>query len=326
MPESLVVHVHEVGGPEALTIESRYVGEPGPGEVKIRNSHIGLNFIDVYFRTGLYPQPQSPFVSGSEAAGEVVAVGDGVEHLKNGDRVAYVIPGGAYAEERLAPADRVVALPDGVSNQAAAAMMLKGMTVRYLFKNSFPIQPGQKALFHAAAGGVGLIACQWAKAMGIELVGTAGTAEKCARAVEMGASACINYRDDDWVAQARAHTGDAGFPVVYDSVGKLTFEPSLDCLAPFGALISYGNASGAVTDVNLGTLAAKGSLYVQRPTLFAYIATAQGLAACAKDLFDLVESGAVKPVIGATMPIAEVAEAHRALEARETSGSIVLEV
>ena len=324
MSQSMVVNVHEVGGPEKLVIESQQVGDPGPGQVKIQTTHVGLNFIDVYFRTGLYPQPTSPFVPGCEAAGNVIAVGDNVDGLTVGDRVAYVIPGGAYAEQRLVDAEKLVKLPDGISNETAAAIMLKGMTVRYLFKRSFPLQAGQKALFHAAAGGVGLIACQWAKALGAELVGTAGSADKCQRAIDMGASACLNYRDADWVEQAQALTGGSGFAVAYDSVGKATFEPSLDCLSKFGTLVSFGNASGPVTDVNLGVLAAKGSLYVQRPTLFAYIADRAGLEESAQDLFDVVLSGDVEPIIGGTMPMAQIAEAHKALEARETTGSIVL--
>lgn len=324
MSQSMVVNVHNVGGPEQLMLESQQVGQPGPDEVKIQTTHVGLNFIDVYFRTGLYPQPASPFVPGCEAAGEVVAVGDNVDDLRVGDRVAYVIPGGAYAEQRVVHADKLVKLPNGISNETAAAIMLKGMTVRYLFKRSFPLLAGQKALFHAAAGGVGLLACQWAKALGAELVGTAGSAEKCQRAIDMGANACLNYRDADWVQQAQALTGGEGFAVAYDSVGKATFEPSLDCLAKFGTLVSFGNASGPVTDVNLGVLAAKGSLYVQRPTLFAYISDRAGLVESAQDLFDVVLSGDVKPVIGGTMPMSQIAEAHRALEARETTGSIVL--
>ena len=324
MSQSMVVNVHEVGGPEKLVIESQQVGDPGPGQVKIQTTHVGLNFIDGYFRTGLYPQPTSPFVPGCEAAGNVIAVGDNVDGLTVGDRVAYVIAGGAYAEQRLVDAEKLVKLPDGISNETAAAIMLKGMTVRYLFKRSFPLQAGQKALFHAAAGGVGLIACQWAKALGAELVGTAGSVDKCQRAIDMGASACLNYRDADWVEKAQALTGGAGFAVAYDSVGKATFEPSLDCLAKFGTLVSFGNASGPVTDVNLGVLAAKGSLYVQRPTLFAYIADRAGLEESAQDLFDVVLSGDVKPIIGGTMPMAQIAEAHQALEARETTGSIVL--
>ena len=324
MSASMVVNVHEIGGPDALTIERREVDAPGPGQVKIQTTHVGLNFIDVYFRSGLYPQSSTPFVPGCEAAGDVIAIGPDVDTVKVGDRVAYVAAGGAYAEQRLIDADRLVQLPEGISNQTAAALILKGMTVHYLFKRSFPIQPGQLALFHAAAGGVGLIACQWAKALGVRLVGTAGNEAKCQRAIDMGATACLNYRDDAWVAQARDLTNGAGFSVVYDSVGKATFDASLDCLAPFGSLISFGNASGPVTDVSLGTLAAKGSLYVQRPTLFHYIAERHDLLSTASDLFDVVLAGQVKPIIAEVLPMTSVADAHRALEARETTGSVIL--
>ena len=320
---SKAVVIHKTGGLEALTIEEREVGMPGPGELRVRNTHIGLNFIDVYFREGLYGS-ETPFVLGQEGAGHVTDIGEGVTGFKVGDRVAYV-NAGAYAEERLIDASKVVVLPDGVSNETAAAIMLKGMTVQYLFKQSYAIQPGQTCLFHAAAGGVGLLACQWAKALGIKLIGTAGSAEKCKLAIDNGAAHCVNYRDDNWVEQVRDLSG-GGVPVVYDSVGQATLEGSLDCLKPFGFFITFGNASGAISGVAPGMLASRGSLYMQRPTLFAYIASRAQLNRVAGDLFNVVQSGGVTPVIGRRLPFAEVAEAHRSLEARETIGSTILEV
>ncbi|MGB1156121.1 MAG: quinone oxidoreductase family protein [Alphaproteobacteria bacterium] len=320
---SKAVVIHKTGGLEALTIEEREVGMPGPGELRVRNTHIGLNFIDVYFREGLYGS-ETPFVLGQEGAGHVTDIGEGVTGFKVGDRVAYV-NAGAYAEERLIDASKVVVLPDGVSNETAAAIMLKGMTVQYLFKQSYAIQPGQTCLFHAAAGGVGLLACQWAKALGVKLIGTAGSAEKCKLAIDNGAAHCVNYRDDNWVEQVRDLSG-GGVPVVYDSVGQATLEGSLDCLKPFGFFITFGNASGAISGVAPGMLASRGSLYMQRPTLFAYIASRAQLNRVAGDLFNVVQSGGVTPVIGRRLPFAEVAEAHRSLEARETIGSTILEV
>ena len=320
---SKAVVIHKTGGLEALTIEEREVGMPGPGELRVRNTHIGLNFIDVYFREGLYGS-ETPFVLGQEGAGHVTDIGEGVTGFKVGDRVAYV-NAGAYAEERLIDASKVVVLPDGVSNETAAAIMLKGMTVQYLFKQSYAIQPGQTCLFHAAAGGVGLLACQWAKALGVKLIGTAGSAEKCKLAIDNGAAHCVNYRDDNWVEQVRDLSG-GGVPVVYDSVGQATLEGSLDCLKPFGFFITFGNASGAISGVAPGMLASRGSLYMQRPTLFAYISSRAQLNRVAGDLFNVVQSGGVTPVIGRRLPFAEVAEAHRSLEARETIGSTILEV
>jgi len=321
---SKAVIIHKTGGLEALTIEDREVGMPAEGEIRIQQTHIGLNFIDVYFREGIYGT-DTPFVLGAEAAGHVTDVGSGVNGIKVGDRVAYVTTGGAYAEERLLDASKAVVLPEGVSNEAAAAIMLKGMTVQYLFKQSYAIQPGQKCLFHAAAGGVGLLASQWAKALGVDMIGTAGSAEKCQLALDHGAKHCVNYRDDNWVEQVRDLSG-GGVPVAYDSVGQSTLEGSLDCLKPFGYFITFGNASGPITGVAPAMLASRGSLYMQRPTLFAYIATRAQLSRVAGDLFSVVQSGDVKPVIGRRLPFAEVAEAHRGLEARETIGSTILEV
>ena len=320
---SKAVIIRKTGGLEALTMEDRDVGMPGEGEIRVRNTHIGLNFIDVYFRDGLYPG-ELPFVLGSESAGEITDVGPGVDGFKVGDRVASLAPG-AYAEERLIPAEKAMLLPEGVSNEAAAASLLKGMTVRYLLKQSYAIQPGQTCLFHSAAGGVGLIACQWARALGVKLIGTAGTAEKCQLALDNGAAHCINYRDDDWVEQVLA-LSDGGVPVVYDSVGQATLEGSLNCLKPLGYFITFGNSSGAIAGVAPSALASRGCLYMQRPTLFAYIATRAQLNRVAGDLFSVMQSGDVEPVIGRRLPFAEVAEAHRGLEARETIGSTILEV
>ncbi|MAV46507.1 MAG: quinone oxidoreductase [Alphaproteobacteria bacterium TMED89] len=320
---SKAVVIHQTGGREVLTIEDREVGMPGPGQLRIRNTHIGLNYIDVYFREGLYGT-DTPFVPGAEGAGYITDIGEGVKGFKVGDRVATVV-NGAYCEERLVEADKAVILPEEVSNEAAAAIMLKGMTVQYLFKQSYAIQPGQSCLFHAAAGGVGLLACQWAKAINVKLIGTAGTGEKCQLALDHGAAHCVNYRDEDWVEQVRELSG-GGVPVVYDSVGKSTVEGSLDCLKPLGYFITFGNASGPVRDFSAAMLASRGSLYMQRPTLFTYIASRAQLNRVAGDLFNVVRSGDVKPVIGRRLPLAEVAEAHRGLEARETIGSTILEV
>lgn len=320
---SKAIIIRKTGGLEALRIEDRDVGKPGEGEIRIRNTHIGLNFIDIYFRNGLYPS-ELPFVPGSESVGEITDIGPGVNGFKVGDRVASLAPG-AYAEERLIPADKTVLLPDDISNEAAAAALLKGMTVQYLLKQSYAIQPGQTCLFHSAAGGVGLIACQWARAMGVTLIGTAGSAEKCQLALDHGATHCINYLDDDWVEQVRELSG-GGVPVVYDSVGQTTVEGSLDCLKPLGYFITYGNSSGAIAGVAPSALAARGSLYMQRPSLFAYISTRAQLNRVAGDLFSVMQSGDVKPVVGQRLPFVEVAEAHRRLEARETTGSTILEI
>ena len=321
------VVVNQFGGPEALVLAERPVGEPGPGEIRIRHHACGLNFIDVYQRTGLYPLPL-PAALGMEAAGVVEAVGEGVTHLAPGDRAAYASqPPGAYSEARVMPARSVVRLPDDISFETGAAMMLKGLTVQYLLKKTLPqagLQAGDHVLFHAAAGGVGLIACQWAKALGLRLIGTAGSDEKCALALEHGASDAINYRSEDFVARVKEITGGRGVKVVYDSVGADTFVRSLDVLQPFGLAANFGNASGKVPPIDLGLLAAKGSLYVSRPTLFTHIATRESTQAMADDLFAVVRSGAVKIRIDQRYPLAEVAEAHRALEARATTGCSVL--
>ncbi|QFS83873.1 Quinone oxidoreductase 1 [Roseivivax sp. THAF40] len=318
------VIIEEHGGPEVFKVVDREVGDPGPGEVRIRHEAAGLNFIDVYQRTGLYPM-QLPQALGMEAAGVIEAVGEGVTHLKEGDRAAYAAqPPGAYCEARVMPAAQVCKLPDGIDFDTGAAMMLQGLTTQYLFHRTTPIAKGDTVLFHAAAGGVGLIACQWAKSEGIRLIGTAGTDEKCQLALDHGADACINYRDGDWAAKVQELTDGKGVHVVMDAVGADTFEGSLNSLRPLGMMISFGNASGPVPPFNIGELGPKGSLKITRPTLFTHIAdhaTCQEMAAM---LFDKVESGAVKIRIDQRFALEDVADAHRTLEARKTTGSTIL--
>ncbi|MFC3613714.1 quinone oxidoreductase family protein [Lutimaribacter marinistellae] len=315
---------HETGGPEILRLEDRTLGEPGAGEIRIRQKACGLNFIDTYQRSGLYPM-DLPHALGMEAAGVVEAVGPGVDHLKPGDRAAYAAtPPGAYAEARVMPAAQVCPLPEGIGFDTGAAMMLKGLTVEYLFHRTTPISKGDTVLFHAAAGGVGLIACQWARSEGITLIGTAGTDEKCQLALDHGATHCINYRTEDFAARVRELTDGRGVDVVMDSVGKDTFEGSLDCLKPLGMMISFGNASGPVPPVNLGLLAQKGSLKVTRPTLFTHIADHDTCQSMAMTLFDKVKTGAVEIRIDQRFPLEQVAEAHRTLEARKTTGCTIL--
>jgi len=312
------------GGPEQFRIETVEIGDPGPGEIRIRHQAVGLNFIDVYQRTGLYPMTL-PAALGMEAAGVIEAVGAGVTHLKPGNRAAYAAqPPGAYCDARVMPAAQVCPLPEAISFEDAAAMMLKGLTVHYLFHRTVPIARGDTVLFHAAAGGVGLIACQWARSEGIRLIATAGSEEKCQLARDHGAEAAINYRSEDFVARVRELTGARGVDVVMDSVGKDTFEGSLDCLRPLGMMISFGNASGPVPPFNIGLLGAKGSLKITRPTLFTHIADHATCQQMARELFDKVTSGAVKIRIDQRFPLAEVAKAHEALEARRTTGSTVL--
>ncbi|MBP8087628.1 MAG: quinone oxidoreductase [Polaromonas sp.] len=324
---SRAVRINEHGGPEKLLLVDVVVGEPGPGEIRIRHKAVGLNYIDVYQRAGLYALPM-PLQMGMEASGVIEAVGEGVTHLKVGDRAAYASqPPGSYCELRVMPAKCVCKLPDAISFETGAAMMLKGLTVQYLLKGTQPqggLKPGDFVLFHAAAGGVGLIACQWARAMGLQLIGTAGSDAKCALAKENGAAFTINYAKEDFVARVKEITGGAGVKVVYDSVGKDTFLKSLDCVQPFGLVANFGNASGKVEPLDLGLLAAKGSLYVSRPTLFTHIATRERTQAMADDLFGMVTSGKVKIAIDQTFPLAEVAEAHRSLEARKTTGCTIL--
>ncbi|MBX9794173.1 MAG: quinone oxidoreductase [Burkholderiaceae bacterium] len=321
------IRIEQPGGPEAMHLVEVPIGEPGPGEIRIRHHACGLNFIDVYHRTGLYPLPL-PASLGMEAAGVVEAVGEGVTHLRAGDRAAYAsAPPGSYCESRVMPAKCVVRLPDGIDFETGAAMMLKGLTAQYLLKKTLPqggLQPGDFVLFHAAAGGVGLIACQWARALGLQLIGTAGSDEKCALALQHGAAHAINYRREDFVARVKEITGGRGVKVVYDSVGLDTFEKSLDVLQPFGLLANFGNASGKAPPVDLGVLAAKGSLYVTRPTLFTHIATREATQAMADDLFAVVASGSVRIPVERRYALAEAAQAHRDLEARLTTGCSVL--
>jgi NADPH2:quinone reductase len=318
------VIVDAPGGPEAMRLVEATVGEPGPGEIRIAHRACGLNFIDVYQRSGVYPLP-TPLALGMEAAGVVEAVGEGVTHLAPGDRAAYAAnPPGAYCDRRVMPAAQVCRLPDAIDFETGAAMMLKGLTVRYLFRSTARLEPGATVLFHAAAGGVGLIACQWARATGVRLIGTAGSDEKCALALAHGAAHAVNCRSADWVGEVRRLTDGAGVAVVMDSVGRDTWEGSLDCLAPFGLMISFGNASGKVPPVDIGVLAAKGSLYLTRPTLFTHIATRERCQAMADDLFAMVAGGAVRIPVEQRFPLERVADAHRALEARATVGATVL--
>lgn len=327
MMNSRAVQIDAPGGPEVLRLVEVEVGDPGPGEVRIRHHAIGLNFIDVYHRTGLYPMPL-PARLGMEGAGVVEAVGQGVTHLAVGDRVAYASqPPGSYCDVRIMPAMNVCRLPDAISFEEGAAMMLKGLTAQYLLKHSRPVeglQPGDYVLFHAAAGGVGLIACQWARALGLRLIGTAGTDDKCALAIANGAEHCINYRTQNFVERVKAITGGRGVKVVYDSVGKDTWDGSLDCLAPFGLMVSFGNASGPVPPFAPGILGPKGSLYVTRQTLFSHITSRERTQAMADDLFGVVTSGQVKIHVEQRFALAQVQDAHRALEARQTTGSTVL--
>jgi NADPH2:quinone reductase len=319
------IRIHETGGAEVLRYEEVEVGAPGPGQVRLRQTAIGLNYIDVYFRSGLYPPPGLPFTPGLEAAGVVEAVGDGVLDLKAGDRVAYASPPlGAYAAERLMPADKVVPVPDGVADEQAAAMMLKGMTAWYLLRRTYEVKRGQTILFHAAAGGVGLIACQWAKALGAEVIGTVGSEAKAELAKAHGCAHVIRYDRENVVERVKEITSGRKVPVVYDSVGKDTFERSLDCLAPRGVLALFGQSSGPVPPFDLGVLNQKGSLYVTRPSLMHYTAARDDLLTAAHDLFGMVTSGAVRIEINQRFPLKDAAEAHRALEGRRTTGSTLL--
>ena len=319
------IRVHETGGPEVLKWEDVEVGDPGPGQVKIRQEAAGLNFIDVYHRTGLYKQ-ELPFTPGVEGAGVVDAVGPDVSNVKAGDRVAYGGPVGGYAEVRLIDADRVVKLPDAISSEQAAAMMLQGMTAHMLLRQIYAVGAGDTILIHAAAGGVGLIVCQWAKALGATVIGTVGSDEKAELARAHGCDHPIVYTRQDFVAVVDRITGGAKLPVVYDSVGKDTFLKSLDCLRPRGMMVSFGNASGPPDPFPPGLLAQKGSLFLTRPTLYNYVATQTELEAAANALFDVVASGKVKVEIGQRFALRDAAEAHRALEARKTSGSTVLTI
>jgi NADPH2:quinone reductase len=318
------IRIHATGGPDALQLDDVSLPTPGSGEALVRHSAIGVNFIDTYHRSGLYPLPL-PSGIGSEAAGVVEAVGPGVTDVAVGQRVAYCGgPPGSYAEARVIAGDRLVPLPAAVSDRDAAALMLKGLTVQYLFRQTFPLKGGETILFHAAAGGVGLIACQWAKALGVRMIGTVSSDEKAALARAHGCAETIVYTREDFVARVKALTGGAGVPVVYDSIGKDTFPASLDCLAPRGLFVSFGNSSGPVAAFNLGLLAQKGSLFATRPTLMGYAAKRADLLAMADELFSMVAAGKVKADVRQTFALAAAADAHRALESRATTGATLL--
>lgn len=322
---SQAIRIHETGGPEVLRWEQIEVGEPGPGQICLRQTAVGLNYIDVYHRNGLYPVPSLPSGLGLEAAAVVEAVGPGVEGLKQGDRVAYAGgPIGAYAERRLMPADRVVVLPDAISDQQGAAMMLQGMTAQYLLRRTYRVQPGDYVLIHAAAGGVGLIACQWAAHLGATVIGTVGTDEKAALARANGCTHPIVYSREDFVEAVKRITDGRGVAAVYDGIGATTFMGSLDCLRPMGMLVSFGNASGPVPAFEPALLSAKGSLFLTRPTLMTYTADPEDLKQTAAELFEVVTGGAVKIHVNRTYALADAAQAHRDLEARQTTGSSVL--
>jgi NADPH2:quinone reductase len=324
MTTAKAIRFARTGGPEVLDYVDVEVGDPGPGEARVRNHAIGVNFIDTYFRSGLYPL-DLPNGLGQEAAGVVEAVGEGVTHVKPGDRVAYAArPNGAYSQLRTMPADVLVHLPDAISFETGAAMMLQGLTVQYLLKQTYAVKPGETILFHAAAGGVGLIACQWARALGVNLIGTAGSNEKAALARQHGAAHVINYRTEDVVQRVLEITNGEKVPVVYDSVGKDMFTRSLDCLRPRGLMVSFGNSSGPVPPVALNELASRGSLYLTRPTLQSYAATRAQREAMAADLFDVVTSGKVSIEIHQRFPLADAAQAHIALEGRRTTGKTIL--
>ena len=324
MPKAIRIDAY--GGPDQMSLADVTVGDPGPGEIRIRHQAAGLNYIDVYQRTGLYPLPL-PLNLGMEGAGIVEAVGEGVTHLQPGDRAAYASnPPGSYSEARVMPAKNVVRLPDGIDFETGAAMMLKGLTAQYLLRRTRPVEglePGDHVLFHAAAGGVGLIACQWAQALGLQMIGTAGSAAKCELAKAHGAAHVIDYSKEDFVARVKDITGGKGVKVVYDSVGKDTFDKGLECLRPFGLMVCFGNASGPVPPVNPGLLAAKGSLYLTRQTLFTHIATREATQDMADELFAVVGDGRVKIRIDQRYPLAEAAQAHHDLEARKTTGCTI---
>ena len=318
------IRIHATGGPEVMSWEEVAVGDPGPGQARVRHTAIGVNFIDTYHRGGLYPLPL-PSGLGNEAAGIVEAVGTGVDWIKPGDRVASGTgPLGAYSTERVVPADRLVKLPDSIDDRSAAAMMLKGLTVQYLLRQTYPLQGGETILFHAAAGGVGLIACQWARALGVTVIGTVGSDAKAELAREHGCAHTIIYTRENFVDRVKEITGGKGVPVVYDGIGKDTFPASLDCLSPRGMFVSYGNSSGPVAAFNLGLLAQKGSLYTTRPTLVNYAVDRASLSAMASELFGMVQSGKIKVGGRQTYALKDAADAHRALQGRQTTGSTLL--
>jgi len=317
------VRFHKQGGPEVLQLDDVQVGEPGPGQARVRHTAIGVNFVDTYQRSGLYPM-QVPAVAGNEAAGVVEAVGPNVSDLKKGDRVAYTGLPGSYCELRLVPADRLVKIPEGITDEQAASMMLKGLTVHYLIFTTYPVKKGETVLWHAAAGGVGSIACQWLKSLGVTTIGTVGSDEKAKLAQAHGAEHVVNYSKENFVERVAAITGGKKLPVVYDAVGKSTWDGSLDCLRPRGLMVSFGNASGAVPPVNIGILQTKGSLYLTRPTLATHIAGRAELVERSNALFEIVKSGKLKIETTARYKLADAAKAHADLEGRKTTGSIVL--
>jgi NADPH2:quinone reductase len=318
------VRVHKTGGPEVLTYEEIDIPAPGPGQLRIKQRACGINYIDTYFRSGLYPAPSMPFVAGNEGAGDVTAVGDGVKDFKVGDRVAYVAALGGYAAERLLPAERAVKLPDAISYEQGAGMMLKGMTVQYLLRRTFKVEKGHNILIHAAAGGIGLIACQWANHLGANVIGTVGSKDKAALAKANGCHHTILYGEEDFVAKVKDITGGKLCEVVYDGVGAATYPGSLDCIKPLGMFVSFGNASGPITNFNLGLLSQKGSLFATRPTLNTYTATRADLLATANDLFSVVSSGKVKIPVNQKYSLKDAVKAHQDLEGRKTTGTSVL--
>ncbi|MGD0721897.1 MAG: quinone oxidoreductase [Roseiarcus sp.] len=318
------IRIHETGGPEVMRLEDVELAPPGPGEARVRHHAIGVNFLDVYYRNGLYKAPATPFTPGNEAAGEIVSLGKGVKGFGPGDRVVYVGPLGSYAQERNAEAKYLVKLPKAISYETGAAMMLKGLTAQYLLRQTYKVKAGDTILVHAAAGGVGLILCQWAKALGATVIGTVGSAEKAKLAKKAGARHLILYREEDFAARVGEITKGAKCAVVYDGIGKATFPASLDCLRPFGTFASYGSASGPIEGFNIALLGQKGSLFATRPTLFTFLADRGRLERMARDLFRVVQSGEVRISVSARVPLAEASRAHAALEARETTGSTVL--
>jgi len=319
------VRVHKAGGPEVLTYEEVDLPAPGPGQIRIKQGAIGINYIDTYFRQGAYPPPNGyPFIAGNEGSGDVVAVGSGVTDIKVGDRVAAVAPLGGYASERILPADRAVKVPSNISHEQAAGMMLKGMTAEYLLRRTFKVEKGHTVLVHAAAGGVGLILCQWAKHLGATVIGTVGSKDKAELAKQNGADHTILYKDEDFAAKVKDITGGRLCDVVYDGVGKTTFPGSLDCLRPLGMFVSYGAASGQIDAFNINILQFKGSLFATRPTLNHYAAKREDLVAIAKDLFDVVGSGAVKIDVSGSYALKDARKAHEDLEGRKTTGSLIL--
>lgn len=321
---SAAILVRATGGPEVLKLEQVEVGAPGPGEARIRQSAAGVNFIDVYYRNGLYPTAL-PFIPGNAAVGRVEAVGEGVSHIKAGDKIAYGDSGsGGYAEERLIKADNLIRMPEGLDDAAVAGMMLRGLTVWYLVRALHKLQPGETVLFHAAAGGVGLVFCEWAKHIGATVIGTVGTPQKAEIAKAAGCDHVIQYRSEDWVKKVREITGGKGVPVVYDGVGKDTFTGSLDCLSPRGLMVSFGNASGPAAPIGPGELASRGSLFLTRPRMFDWISDVETRQTAGGEFFDLMTRGVISPSAGPSFPLADAAEAHRQLESRATTGSTVL--